>query len=121
MLEVRRSGYYAWLKGQETARELANRRRVQEIHRVYAQTKKKYSLCIPTTSPAPRPRLSALIPPSETALSFRDALLRFGLEFIDHFGIGTELLREKICSAKQQYSQGQMYRSVGFHFPDGLL
>ena len=42
MLEVRRSGYYAWLKGQETARELANRRRVQEIHRVYAQKKGLY-------------------------------------------------------------------------------
>lgn len=42
MLEVRRSGYYAWLKGQETARELANRRRVQEIHRVYAQKKGRH-------------------------------------------------------------------------------
>ncbi len=42
VLEVTRSGYYAWRQGQETARELANRLLVQEIQRVYHQKQGRY-------------------------------------------------------------------------------
>jgi putative transposase len=42
LLEVRRSGYYAWRHRQETARAIANRRLAQEIVRVHRQKKGRY-------------------------------------------------------------------------------
>jgi len=42
VLEVARSGYYGWLNGQETARQIANRLLVQQIHRVYQEKKGRY-------------------------------------------------------------------------------
>jgi len=42
VLEVARSGYYAWRDGQETAREVANRLLVAEVERVYQQKKGTY-------------------------------------------------------------------------------
>ncbi len=42
MLEVTRSGYYAWLHGQESARELANRLLLADIQRVYQLKKGNY-------------------------------------------------------------------------------
>jgi transposase InsO family protein len=42
LLEVTRSGYYAWRNGQETAREIANRRLVDEIQRVHREKKERY-------------------------------------------------------------------------------
>lgn len=42
VLEVTRSGYYAWRNGQETARQMANRLLAQQIHRVYQQKKGRY-------------------------------------------------------------------------------
>jgi transposase InsO family protein len=42
LLEVTRSGYYAWRNGQETAREIANRRLVDEIQRVHREKKGRY-------------------------------------------------------------------------------
>jgi len=42
VLEVSRSGYYAWCNGQETARQAANRLLAQEIHRVYREKKGRY-------------------------------------------------------------------------------
>ena len=41
-LEVTRSGYYAWRRGQETAREAANRLLTEEIRRVHRQKKGRY-------------------------------------------------------------------------------
>lgn len=42
VLGVTRSGYYRWRKGQETARELANRLLVEQIHRVHREKKGRY-------------------------------------------------------------------------------
>jgi putative transposase len=42
VLEVTRSGYYAWLNGQETARQIANHLLVQQIRRVYQEKKGRY-------------------------------------------------------------------------------
>jgi putative transposase len=42
VLEVTRSGYYAWRNGQETARELANRLWTQRIERVYRDKQGRY-------------------------------------------------------------------------------
>jgi transposase InsO family protein len=42
VLEVTRSGYYAWRSGRETARELANRLWVERIRRVYQENKGRY-------------------------------------------------------------------------------
>jgi putative transposase len=42
VLEVTRSGYYAWGSGQETARQVANRLLTQQIHRVYQEKKGRY-------------------------------------------------------------------------------
>lgn len=42
VLGVTRSGYYAWLRGQETARQLANRLLAQQIQRVYHEKKGRY-------------------------------------------------------------------------------
>jgi putative transposase len=42
VLEVTRSGYYAWRNGSETARELANRLWVERIRRVYQDHKGRY-------------------------------------------------------------------------------
>jgi transposase InsO family protein len=42
VLGVTRSGYYGWRNGQESARELANRLLVEEIHRVHRQYKGRY-------------------------------------------------------------------------------
>ena len=42
LLEVRRSGYYAWRHRQETARAIANRRLAQEIVRVHRQKQGRY-------------------------------------------------------------------------------
>jgi putative transposase len=42
VLEVTRSGYYAWRRGEETAREAANRLLTEEIRRVYQQKKGRY-------------------------------------------------------------------------------
>jgi putative transposase len=42
VLEIPRSGYYAWLNGQESAREIANRLLAQEIGRVHRQKKGRY-------------------------------------------------------------------------------
>ena len=39
VLGVTRSGYYGWRNGQESARELANRLLVEEIHRVHRQNR----------------------------------------------------------------------------------
>jgi len=41
-LEVTRSGYYAWRRGQETAREAANRLLTEEIRRVHRQKRGRY-------------------------------------------------------------------------------
>lgn len=41
-LEVTRSGYYAWRRGQETAREVANRLLTEEIRRVHRQKRGRY-------------------------------------------------------------------------------
>lgn len=41
-LEVTRSGYYAWRRGQETAREAANRLLSEEIRRVHRQKRGRY-------------------------------------------------------------------------------
>ena len=41
-LEVTRSGYYVWRRGQETAREAANRLLTEEIRRVHRQKKGRY-------------------------------------------------------------------------------
>ena len=41
-LEISRSGYYAWCRGQETAREAANRLLTEEIRRVHRQKKGRY-------------------------------------------------------------------------------
>ena len=42
VLGVTRSGYYHWSRGQESARELANRLLALDIERVYEQAKKRY-------------------------------------------------------------------------------
>jgi putative transposase len=42
VLEVTRSGYYAWRHGQETARQVANRLLAQQIQRVYHEKKGRY-------------------------------------------------------------------------------
>jgi len=42
VLEVTRSGYYAWRSGRETARELANCLWVERIRRVYQENKGRY-------------------------------------------------------------------------------
>jgi transposase InsO family protein len=42
VLEVTRSGYYAWRAGHETARELANRLWIEQIRRVYQENKGRY-------------------------------------------------------------------------------
>jgi len=42
VLQVSRSGYYGWCRGQETAREAANRQLVEEIQRVYHQKQGRY-------------------------------------------------------------------------------
>src|SRR5262249_24665963 len=42
VLEVARSGDYGWRNGQESARELANRLLVEEIHRVHREKKGRY-------------------------------------------------------------------------------
>jgi transposase InsO family protein len=42
VLEVTRSGYYAWLKGQETPRDQANRALMAEIGRIYQQKRGRY-------------------------------------------------------------------------------
>jgi transposase InsO family protein len=42
VLEVTRSGYYGWLNGQETARQIANHLLVQQIRRVYREKKGRY-------------------------------------------------------------------------------
>ena len=42
VLEVTRSGYYAWRSGRETARELANGLWVERIRRVYQENKGRY-------------------------------------------------------------------------------
>jgi transposase InsO family protein len=42
LLEVTRSGYYAWRNGQQTARQLANGLWVQRIERVYHDNKGRY-------------------------------------------------------------------------------
>lgn len=42
VLEVTRSGYYQWCRGQESARELANRLLKLEIERIYQQQKGRY-------------------------------------------------------------------------------
>ena len=42
VLEVTRSGYYAWRNGQETTRELANRLWTQRIERVYRDKQGRY-------------------------------------------------------------------------------
>ena len=41
-LEVTRSGYYAWRRGQEPAREVANRLLTEEIRRVHRQKRGRY-------------------------------------------------------------------------------
>jgi putative transposase len=41
-LEVTRSGYYAWSRGQEGARELANRLMVEQIKRVFSAKRSRY-------------------------------------------------------------------------------
>jgi len=42
VLQVTRSGYYAWCSGQETARQAANRFLTEEIRRVHQQQKGRY-------------------------------------------------------------------------------
>lgn len=42
VLEVTRSGYYAWRSGQETAREASNRLWIERIRRVYEDNKGRY-------------------------------------------------------------------------------
>jgi transposase InsO family protein len=42
VLEVTRSGYYAWCNGQETARQIANRLLAEQIHRVHREKKGCY-------------------------------------------------------------------------------
>jgi len=42
LLEITRSGYYAWGNGQETAREIANRLLTDEIQRVHRENKGRY-------------------------------------------------------------------------------
>jgi putative transposase len=42
VLQVTRSGYYAWCSGQETARQVANRLLTEEIRRVHQQKKGRY-------------------------------------------------------------------------------
>jgi len=42
VLQVSRSGYYGWCKGQETAREVANRQLVEQIQRIYHQKQGRY-------------------------------------------------------------------------------
>jgi len=42
VLQVTRSGYYAWCGGQETARQAANRLLTEEIRRVHQQKKGRY-------------------------------------------------------------------------------
>jgi transposase InsO family protein len=42
VLEVTRSGYYAWCSGQETARQIANRLLAEQIHRVHREKKGRY-------------------------------------------------------------------------------
>lgn len=42
VLEVTRSGYYAWRRGHETARELANRLWIERIRRVYQENQGRY-------------------------------------------------------------------------------
>jgi putative transposase len=42
VLGVSRSGYYGWRQGAETSRQVANRRLVQEIRRVYRQKQGRY-------------------------------------------------------------------------------
>jgi putative transposase len=41
-LEVRRSGYYAWKNGQESAREKANRAVIEEIKQVFQAKRGRY-------------------------------------------------------------------------------
>jgi putative transposase len=42
VLELTRSGYYAWRRSQETARQVANRLLAQQIQRVYHEKKGRY-------------------------------------------------------------------------------
>jgi transposase InsO family protein len=42
VLQVTRSGFYAWCRGQETARQAANRLLTEEIRRVHQQKKGRY-------------------------------------------------------------------------------
>jgi len=42
VLQVTRSGYYAWCRGEETARQAANRLLTEEIRRVHQQKKGRY-------------------------------------------------------------------------------
>jgi putative transposase len=42
VLQVTRSGYYAWRRGEETARQAANRLLTEEIRRVHQQKKGRY-------------------------------------------------------------------------------
>jgi transposase InsO family protein len=42
VLQVTRSGYYTWCRGQETAREVANRLLTEEIRRVHQHKKGRY-------------------------------------------------------------------------------
>jgi len=42
LFEVPRSGYYAWSRGQESARELANRVAVEQIKRVFRAQRQRY-------------------------------------------------------------------------------
>jgi putative transposase len=42
VLQVTRSGYYAWCRGEETARQVANRLLTEEIRRVHQQKKGRY-------------------------------------------------------------------------------
>ena len=42
VLQVTRSGYYAWCRGQETARQAANRLLIEDIRRVHQQKKGRY-------------------------------------------------------------------------------
>ena len=42
VLEVTRSGYYAWRNGTETVREVSNRLWIERIGRVYHQNKGRY-------------------------------------------------------------------------------
>jgi hypothetical protein len=42
LLEVTRSGYYAWSRGQQSARELANGLVVEQIKRVFQAKRRRY-------------------------------------------------------------------------------